>query len=91
MFKIIGIKLQEIQTMERSIFSKVDATIICLVLLIAMPLIVKLGNRMRKRFWGPEEGDTKGGVNALLGALFGLWGFILAFSFGQSGVYVLKT
>lgn len=72
--------------MERSIFSKVDATIICLVLLIAMPLIVKLGNRMRKRFWGPEEGDTKGGVNALMGALFGLWGFMLAFSFGQSAI-----
>jgi hypothetical protein len=72
--------------MERSIFSKVDATIICLVLLIAMPVIVKMGNRMRKKFWGPEDGDTKGGVNALMGALFGLWGFMLAFSFGQSGV-----
>jgi hypothetical protein len=72
--------------MERSIFSKVDATIICLVLLILMPIIVKLGNKMRKKFWGPEEGDTKGGVNSLLGALFGLWGFILAFSFGQSGI-----
>ncbi|HSZ33359.1 MAG TPA: hypothetical protein VK772_08605 [Puia sp.] len=72
--------------MERSIFLKVDATIICLVLLIIMPIVVKLGNRMRKRFWGPEEADTKGGVNSLLGALFGLWGFILAFTFGQSGV-----
>jgi hypothetical protein len=72
--------------MERSIFSKVDATIICLVLLIVMPIAVKFGNKMRKRFWRSEEGDTKGGVNSLLGALFGLWGFILAFSFGQSGV-----
>ncbi len=72
--------------MERSIFSRVDATIICLVLLILMPLTVKLGNKMRKRFWRSEEGDTKGGINSLLGALFGLWGFILAFSFGQSGV-----
>ena len=71
--------------MERSIFSKVDAIIICLVLLIGMPVIVKLGNKMRKRFWGSEEIETNGGVNALLGALFGLWGFILAFSFGQSG------
>jgi hypothetical protein len=74
------------ETMERSIFSKVDAIIICLVLLIAMPILVKMGNKMRKRFWGADEGDTKGGVNSLLGALFGLWGFILAFSFGQSGV-----
>ena len=27
--------------------------------------------------------ETKGGVNALLGALFGLWGFMLAFTFGN--------
>ena len=40
---------------------------------------------MRKRFWEVEGGDTKGGVNSLLGALFALWGFILAFTFGQSG------
>ena len=40
---------------------------------------------MRKKFWSAEEGETKGGVNSLLGALFGLWGFMLAFSFGQSG------
>lgn len=72
--------------MERSVFSKVDAMVICLVLLILMPVIVKLGNRLRKRFWGPEDGDTRGGINSLLGALFGLWGFILAFTFGQSGV-----
>ena len=72
--------------MERSIFSRVDATIICLVLLIIMPITVKLGNKMRKKFWRSEDGDTRGGINSLLGALFGLWGFILAFSFGQSGV-----
>ena len=40
---------------------------------------------MRKKFWHAEEGDTKGGVNSLLGALFGLWGFMLAFTFSQSG------
>ena len=68
-----------------SIFSTIDATVICLVLLIPMPLMVKLGNRVRKRFWDPEEGETKGGISSLLGALFGLWAFILAFSFGQSG------
>src|SRR5450631_262263 len=72
--------------MGSSIFSKVDAAIICLILLILMPLIVKLGNRMRKRFWESDDADTRGGINSLMGALFGLWGFILAFSFGQSGV-----
>ena len=72
--------------MGNSIFLKVDATIICLILLVLMPLVVKWGNKMRKRFWGPEQADTKGGINSLMGALFGLWGFMLAFSFGQSGV-----
>ncbi len=72
--------------MGSSILLKVDATIICLILLILMPLIVKLGNSMRKRFWQSEESDTRGGINSLMGALFGLWGFMLAFSFGQSGI-----
>jgi hypothetical protein len=71
--------------MGKSIFSEVDASIICIVLFILMLLMVALGNRMRKKFWHAEEGDTKGGVNSLLGALFGLWGFMLAFTFGQSG------
>jgi len=46
-----------------------------------MLLTVAFGNNMRKRFWHPDEGDTRGGVNSLLGALFGLWGFMLAFTF----------
>jgi hypothetical protein len=50
-----------------------------------MLFAILLGNRMRKKFWHAEEGDAKGGVNSLLGALFGLWSFILAFTFGQSG------
>ncbi len=33
-----------------------------------------------------DEGDPKGGVNSLLGALFGLWAFMLAFTFGQAGI-----
>ena len=49
-----------------------------------MLLTVIWGNKMRKRFWEAES-DTKGGVNSLLGALFALWGFTLAFTFGQSG------
>jgi hypothetical protein len=71
--------------MNRSIFFHIDASVICLVLFILMLLTVALGNKMRKKFWSPEEGDPKGGVNSLLGALFGLWGFILAFTFSQSG------
>jgi hypothetical protein len=72
--------------MSQSIFLKIDATVICSILFILMILSVGFGNKMRKSFWGATEGETKGGVNSLLGALFGLWGFMLAFSFGQSGI-----
>ena len=44
-----------------------------------------MGYGIRRKFWNTDEVDAKGGVNALLGALFGLWGFILAFTFSQSG------
>ena len=71
--------------MDKSVLSEVDASIICFVLFLLMLLALWLGNRMRKKFWHAEEGDTKGGVNSLLGALFGLWGFMLAFTFSQSG------
>jgi hypothetical protein len=71
--------------MSASILEHVDASVICLVLFILMLLTVIWGHKMRKRFWKSEEGDTKGGVNSLLGALFALWGFMLAFTFGQSG------
>ena len=71
--------------MEKSILSRVDASIICIVLFFLMLLAIILGHRMRKKFWKAEEGDARGGVNSLLGALFGLWAFMLAFTFGQSG------
>ena len=71
--------------MNASILEHVDASIICLILFLLMLLTVVWGNKMRKRVWEAEDGDTKGGVNSLLGALFALWGFILAFTFGQSG------
>jgi hypothetical protein len=69
--------------MEGSIFMRIDPSIICMFLLFLMLIMIALGNRMRKRFWSVEEGDTRGGVNSLLGALFGLWSFILAFTFGS--------
>ena len=45
--------------------------------------MVIAGKALRDKFLGKDEHETKGGVNALLGALFGLWGFILAFTFGN--------
>jgi len=71
--------------MDKPTLSEVDPWVICFVLFLLMLVVLGLGNRLRKRFWHAEEGDTKGGVNSLLGALFGLWGFMLAFTFGQSG------
>jgi hypothetical protein len=71
--------------MEKPLLMRIDASVICLVLFILMLLTVALGNKMRKIFWHVEEGDPKGGVNSLMGALFGLWAFMLAFTFSQSG------
>ena len=71
--------------MDKSTLSQVDPSIICFALFLLMLVALWLGNRMRKRFWHAEEGDTKGGVNSLLGAFFILWGFMLAFTFSQSG------
>ena len=71
--------------MNKSFLMQLDASVICIILFVAMLFTVALGNRLRKKFWSVEEGDAKGGVNSLLGALFGLWAFMLAFTFGQSG------
>ncbi|HZI23656.1 MAG TPA: hypothetical protein VFD46_01180, partial [Chryseolinea sp.] len=65
---------------------RIDASVICLIHFLLMLLMVVAGNKMRKDFWHAEEGDPKGGVNSLLGALFGLWAFMLAFTFNQSGI-----
>ena len=71
--------------MEKPLLMRIDASVICIILFILMLLTVVAGHKMRKKFWNVEEGDPKGGVSALLGALFGLWGFMLAFTFSQSG------
>jgi hypothetical protein len=71
--------------MEKPLLMRIDASVICIVLFIFMLLTVAIGNKMREKFWSAAEGDPKGGVNSLLGALFGLWAFMLAFTFNQSG------
>jgi hypothetical protein len=71
--------------MEKNLLMQIDPSVICIFLFILMLVTVMVGNKMRKKFWNVEEGDPKGGVSALLGALFGLWGFMLAFTFSQSG------
>ena len=71
--------------MNLPLLMRIDPLVICIVLFVLMLFAIGLGNRMRQKFWHAEEGDAKGGVNSLLGALFGLWAFMLAFTFGQSG------
>jgi len=46
--------------------------------------MVILGKRIRQKYLGKDDQESKGGINSLVGALFGLWGFILAFTFGNS-------
>lgn len=70
--------------MHFSLFMRTDAIILCLLLFTGCILMVKLGLSLRKSFIKPDEPESKGGVNSLLGALFGLWGFLLAFTFGNS-------
>jgi len=72
--------------MEKTALLSVDAWMIGIFLFVFMVLTFVLGHKLRKKFLHAEDADPKGGVNSLLGALFGLWGFMLAFSFGQSGI-----
>jgi hypothetical protein len=69
--------------MKQSIFFTVDASILCLILFTACILMVIVGKRIRDKFLKKDEQESKGGVNSLLAALFGLWGFLLAFTFGN--------
>jgi hypothetical protein len=69
--------------MKHSVFSTIDAAVLCLILFVGCILMIIAGKAVRDRFLGVDEHESKGGVNALLGALFGLWGFLLAFTFGN--------
>src|SRR5215470_13111930 len=70
--------------MKYSLFFRTDASILCLFLFIGCILMVIFGRFVRNRFIRGDEVESRGGVNSLLGALFGLWGFMLAFTFGNS-------
>src|SRR6476660_1691436 len=70
--------------MDNSLIHTTDALVLCIFLFIGMILMVALG-RYAGKIWRKEEDEPKGGVNSLLAALFALFGFILAFTFGMSG------
>jgi len=48
--------------------------------------MVQFGKFVRRKFIKDEQ-ESRGGVNSLLGALFGLWAFLLAFTFGSSATH----
>jgi hypothetical protein len=70
--------------MNYSLFFRTDASILSLILFAGCVFMVRLGRFIRNKFFQKDQQESKGGVNSLLGALFGLWGFILAFTFGSS-------
>lgn len=70
--------------MKHSAFFSIDATLLSLILFVGCIVMVIVGKWTRNRFLKADDQESKGGVNSLLGALFGLWAFILAFTFGSA-------
>ena len=69
--------------MSQSVFYNIDAIVLCLALFAGCLVMVGIGKWTRTRFLKDDQ-ESKGGVNSLLGALFGLWGFVLAFTFNSA-------
>jgi hypothetical protein len=67
-----------------SLLFRTDALVIAIILFAGCILMVIAGRATRNRFIPSSEAESGGGVNSLLGALFGLWGFVLAFNFGNA-------
>src|SRR5688572_16201443 len=67
-----------------SLLFRTDAIVIAIILFAGCILMVIVGKVTRNKFIPGSEAESKGGVNSLLGALFGLWGFVLAFNFGNA-------
>ena len=69
--------------MEQSFIVRTSALAICLVLLLGMILFFIIGRLVRRR-WRLQDYEAKGGVGMIQTAVLGLFGFILAFTFGMS-------
>lgn len=69
--------------MKHSFLYSIDASILCLMLFAGCVVMVFIGKRARDKFLKADEQESKGGASSLLAALFGLWGFILAFTFNN--------
>src|SRR4030095_1549363 len=73
-----------------SFIHRTDAIILGLILFVAMILMFIAGKVIGAR-WNKERPELKGGVNTLFGALFGLSGLILAFTFGMSNTRLQRV
>ena len=70
--------------MGYSLFHKTDAAILCLLLFAGCIVMVSFGRLVRNKFFHKDTEELRGGVDSLRAALFGLLGFILAFTFSNS-------
>src|SRR6516225_1583843 len=70
--------------MHFSLFFRTEAWVLSLVLFLASLLLAILGKIVRNKYFHQDEIISKDGTGALLGALFGIWAFVLAFSFANS-------
>ena len=70
--------------MDNTFLFRTDALILCIILFVLCILMVLFGSFFRKKFIREDGEESKGDVGTLIGALFGLWGFVLAFTFGAS-------
>ena len=74
-----------------SLIHRTEALTITIVLFIVMIAMVLVG-RWASIKWGKEEkGEPKGRTELIARVLFGLSGFILAFTFGMSGTRLEKV
>lgn len=70
--------------MELSFIHRADALTICVIVFVGMIIFFMFGRYISK-FFPKEDNESKPGLSTLSASLFGLFGFILAFTFGISG------
>jgi hypothetical protein len=69
--------------MHFSLFFRTDAWILSAILFFGSLVLALLGKYVRNKYF-KADAISKDGTSALLGSLFGLWAFILAFTFANS-------
>ena len=70
--------------MKYSLLVRTDALVLCIFLCLGMIVMFIIG-RSIKKYFRFEEDEPKGSIGMIQTGLFGLFGFILAFTFGMSG------